>query len=478
MVYAPNANWTARATAARQSCVYFLRIDGLATHDYSTHDVKSAGTTKKLYLDIPSSGSISVDVIRGSQTVNEVRVVIHDEDDEITELIATEKDSPTLSTLINRKATIFGGYADLAESDYPAIFVGRITGLRMTPGLNAYELRLSDASYLLDQPIMENATEATPSIVQGNVVNVYWSILTNTFSTTHATFPLDSYSGSPTGIGIPSALLNETEIEAQRDFWYAHSKVKVEFDEPEGGRDHLTSEFFRVFQAWPAIGGDGTIGLRFHTPPVPASSAPTLDDDDIVAIRGWRRVFEQHLNRYTYAGDYSLTTGDYETTLYNTETSGDTTNQTNTSEVVEYRAESRWLRSSLSGATLAATLAGRLRLRFRETPVELDLDLTFRKRNLEQGDVVALTTDVLPDLLLGTRGLTSKLMTVMAITPDFANGVIRVKLLDTGYDRYGAIAPSGTPDYGSASALEKASFCFIGDASNEVGSSEKGYKQI
>lgn len=485
MVYAPNANWTAAAGGAVQAPVYFLRIDGVTLSDYSTAPVKSATITKSEVLSIPEGGGVTLDFLDGHRGVQTARVALLDEADAITNLVATDASGAVLSTLINRKATIYGGYRSLDESDYAPIFTGRITGLSMLDDLTGYALELSDMSYLLDGEVCANATDSAPTIIEGNPVNIYWALLSGTFSTTHSDFPLIALLGSaPTGLGIASADIHETQLIAERDRWHPDDVVRVTFVAPENAASHLRDEFFRVFQAWPAISQDGRIGLRFHVPALPATSATALTEADLAGPPTWKRLFDAHLNRFVYRGDYDIEDRGYPTLLYSTETAEDTADQSATGETITFDVESRWLRTDVAntygetGADIAADLAGRVRIRYLKTPAEVEVPLHFTRRAIEEGDIVALTHRHLPNLLAGTRGLTAHHMTVMSVRPDYARGVLLVTLLDTGLRRYGTIAPAAQGDYTAATAQEQGEYAWISNDSGAMSNGDQGYRTV
>jgi hypothetical protein len=483
MVLNPNANWTAAIAEQSQAPVYYIAIDGLTTKHYSTAPVKSAGTTKTVLMDPPQGGAISVDIIAGTRTVQQFDIELLDVGDEITDLLATEASGAPLSTLINRKVTLYAGYRQLAEADYASIFVGRIRRVRANRGMTAFTLTISDSSYLLDGEIMSGATDTLNTTIRGNIVNLYWAILTGTFSTTHGTFPLDSVStdttqsSAPSGLGIATTLINEAQLQAERDAWHVDDVGQVVFTDPENARQHLEDELFRVFQCFPAISGDGLLGLKFHVPAMPASAAPTLTADEIVSVRSWERLYGDHLNKFTLKGDY-VTSTDTFGNLYTTETSEDTTDQSNTAETVEYLMESRWLDSNYNGVEIATELAGRMRIRYLKTPAVVDLEVNFTKRNLEQGDVVAITHPDLPDLFDGTRGISGRLMSLISTRPNFERGTLSLRFLDTGYKRYGVIAPNAQADWDSATDQEKDTFFFISSNAGVMSDGSDGYRFI
>ncbi|MBP7571957.1 MAG: hypothetical protein KBA95_18020 [Acidobacteria bacterium] len=593
-----------------------MRIDGVTLSDYSTAPVKSATITKSEVLSIPEGGGVTLDFLDGHRGVQTARVALLDEADAITNLVATDASGAVLSTLINRKATIYGGYRSLDESDYAPIFTGRITGLSMLDDLTGYALELSDMSYLLDGEVCANATDSAPTILEGNPCNIYWSLLSGTFSTTHSDFPLlrvsgqvtapetnatystdsawtnasNAYDGdaatvaygtssastaasvvfgcsssaaqsffvrvngyveagstmslyystdggtnytlfatatetsatdydspmlhlddtkqvkvratvaagsgtptgwitevylrgsAPTGLGLAEADINTTQIANERDRWHPDDVVRVQFDAPENGQAHLREELFRVFQCWPAISQAGTLGIRFHVPALPYSAATTLTEADLAGMPSWTRLFDSHLNRFIYRGDYASSGSDY-AVLYDTETADDTADQSATAETITFDVSSRWLRSDVandygeSGVDIATDLADRVRIRYRKTPAEIEVPLHFTRRALEEGDVVALTHAQLPNLLTGTRGITAHHMTVMAVRPDYGRGVLMVTLLDTGLRRYGGIAPAAQGAYTTATAQEQDEYAWISTA-DAMSDGDPGYRVV
>ena len=436
-------------------------------------------------LNPPTGGSGQIDIISGTYSIQDTAVTAIDDADELTGLIATDASGAALSTLINRRATIWGGYRTLDVSDYAAVTTGRITSLRTTREFEGYTFGLSDILNQLDGQVMTGATETEPTTIRGNVVNMYWSILTGTFDTGHATFPLDAVSSdspgsssAPTGLGIATTDINETQLTTERDTWRATDTAVLEFYEPVEALEYLQAELFRVFQCQPTVSGDGLIGLKFNMPSLPRSAATEVGTGEILEVNRWERLYRDHLNQFRVWGDYDAQNNEFLTLLYNTDDAADTTDRTNTGETIEWRAESKWLDSAYSGAALATEIASRLRLRYLATPAMVECTVTLKHAGIEQGDVIALTHPHVPDLFAGSRGLTNALMTVLMKRPDYSRGLIRLVLLDTRYRRFGVIAPSGTADFTSATALEVDSFLFISDSAGLMSDGTDGYRLI
>lgn len=608
------SNWSTAVALARHQPVYYLAIDGYTTEHFSTAPVKNvaggSGISKTVLMDLPRISGGDIDIITGAQTVQTLEVDLVDIDDQITDLISTDQASPPLAAIINKTVTVYAGFRDLDEADYQTIFVGRIRGLRMSADLTRYTLTASDPTYLIDGDVMTNAVENAPTCIEGNVVNVFWSLLTGTFSLA-GDFPLDyistaggvkpnassnpagfawvnpenAYSGdssttsgpastayayvdytfaagtetgrvvvegcqideatddggelfilysvdsgttftlmdtvtgttaktvtspileaqdmsllvvrcyvtpgsgattgiideitfnasAPTGLGLSTAVLDETQMAAERDAWHPSDSVRVVVIEPRNAKDYLSREFLRIFQAFVLAGGDGLIGMKFHTPAMPATSATQVTANHVLNLSSWERLYRDHLNKFRFYGDYDPDDAEYDSTLYETDLSEDTTDRTNTGETIEYRAESEILRSGLNGAEISAELAGRMRIRYLKTPAEVVLDVPMTFVETEVGDVIALTHPELPDLRAGTRGITDRLMTVVSVSPLIEQGLMRLTLLDTNLSRYGVVAPAGQADYTSATTLQQDSFAFASDTDPDMSNGDEAY---
>lgn len=144
MPYNPNANWTAKVAARAQSPTYYVVIDGLTTAHYSTAPVRSPSVTKKLYLNTPASIGQKVSQLQGRTSLNLFALELVNKGNEINDLFATEKSSPTLPTLINRRVTLYSGYADLVEADYAPWAKAQIRSVRARQEGTLWEFGLTD----------------------------------------------------------------------------------------------------------------------------------------------------------------------------------------------------------------------------------------------------------------------------------------------------------------------------------------------
>lgn len=485
----PSAGWTSAIDSRWQFPHYFVRIDGLTSKDFSTHPIKNPTRAKSVCMDTPSGGGVQIDPIEGTRTSQQVVVPLWDVSGEIAAMIATEAPGAPLATLVNLQASVFWGYAHLDETEYLETFRGRIISIkRGLPG--QFLMTLADPLYVTDAKIMANATDDHVSRLIGNPVNIYYSLLTGSFSGS-GDFPLgyistdDGVYTVPTGLQVPAALVNTAQLISERDNYYSDAIVDVTFNRPENGKQYLEREFFRTFQCYPPMSGGGLIGLRFRMPPLPTVSVASLTHiDHIEEVLSWERSFRSHLNQFTYLGDYENgqksfgNPGAYNAILYNRETEEDLADRAATSETVEYKVESQWLKSEFDGAVWGTVLAGRMRSRYQKCPATGVLLCNFRAAGIQEGDIVYVTHPEIPNLLTGAMGVSAKPMEVLARVPRFDEGKIELTVEDVSFRRYGLICPDATPDYASASPTERATYAFISSDAGLMSNGDQGYRLL
>ncbi len=135
--------------------------------------------------------------------------------------------------------------------------------------------------------------------------------------------------------------------------------------------------------------------------------------------------------------------------------------------------------TTLPGAIYAATVANKLLNRYRDAvpavSMEVDInDIAYGPDCLKVTDYKDITTD--EACKLGAATWSKERVMVTSVRPDFQAHKITVEAIGAAMKRrYGFIAPSGYPDYPSATAAQR-KYAFIGDGNNKVnGGTEDGY---
>ena len=462
MVYDPNANWTARAGAPHQQPVYFLVMEGVSFR-FSTGPVLGASVTYKQFMNTPRGVTQEIFPLEGKSSIGSLSLDLVDVDDEVTDLLSPGQVVPTW---INRDVTLFGGYADLDESEFAELFVGQVSDWKMDAA--RYTLKMRDLKRTTLEKIMRNATEDTPSTIEGNPINIWYALVTGDFS--NVTFPVTTSGAAATGLDVAAALIDETHLEAERDEWLFGWNLRFEFRKPEKAKKFFEDELF-LLKGYALIRGSGQLSVRLYHPAHPAEPPLDLTEDNIQGIPKTRPLFKDHLNVIQIFGDHNpdFDEGQGETEftlLFSFEDSADITA---TKERKELIIESKGLRSDLDGVRNATFAGNRIRQRYLEPPIEIKAETLFSKRALELGDVVGVTHSALPDIDTGLRGWTLEQCEVVKAEPDFQRGRMRFTLITTNFGRrYRVIAPNSVPDYGSQTQAQKDKYLSIADTGTEL----------
>lgn len=310
--------------------------------------------------------------------------------------------------------------------------------------------------------------------VRGNIINVFYAFLTNNFSTDprDTGYPLVEVAGSPTGLGLVDADLDLASFLDTRDRYLGDIEVDIFITSPIKARRFFEEELF-ILGAYPTVAGDGTLGIRCFVPPGPEETSPAkVYKEHMVSLPRLIRRIATHLNRVEVLGDTNPNAAASDIELAIVE---DTADQTTSQETGLLVIKSRGLRTSREGVAVATEMAQRIIARWLVPPVELEVEVAFTKRTLAVGQIVKVTHPALPDVRAGTMGLTDGLFEITRVSVDYARGVVRLTLLDSGYGRWAWLGPVSMADYGAASATEKL-YAYFGDANNKVNSgTEDGY---
>lgn len=462
MTYDPNANWTARAGAQHQQPVYFLVMEGVSFR-FSTGPVLGASVTYKQFMRTPRGVTQEIFPVEGKSSIGSLSIDLVDVDDEVTDLLSPGQVVPTW---INREVTLFAGYADLDEADFAEVFRGQFSDWSMD-GVR-YSIKIRDLKRTTLERIMANATDDTPSTIEGNPINIWYAFVTGNFAS--GTFPVTTSGAAATGLGVSASLIDETQLAAERDEWLFGWNLRFEFRKPEKAKKFFEDELF-LLKGYPLIRGSGQLSVRLYHPAHPAEPPQSLTEDDIVGIPKAKPLFDDHINVIQIFGDHNP---DFDESLGETEFTllfsfEDTADITATKERKELIIESKGLRTDLDGVRNATFAGNKIRQRFLEPPIEVKVETLFSKRAVELGDVIGMTHSALPDMDTGLRGWTLEQCEAVKVQPDFRRGRMRFTLITTNFGRrYRVIATTGLADYGSQTQAQKDKFLSIATSPGEL----------
>ena len=132
-------------------------------------------STTKPYISNIGGTTQKIEPEQGRTTIGGIKFSLLDIDNDITALIGADA-----TQYQRKKVTIRAGYDGLNYSDYVTIMIGWVTKLKMDKSLSVWEFDVTDAVKWTQRKIFRAATESSPVVVQGNLINLLMAILTST----------------------------------------------------------------------------------------------------------------------------------------------------------------------------------------------------------------------------------------------------------------------------------------------------------
>lgn len=437
---------------------YFIAIEGL-TEKYSLYRIQNPTSTFERRLGFPRGIEQRVYPLEGKSSLSGVSFTLLDTDGGITDLVSVQAPGAPLVNIQNRKVQVFAGYRNIDEAEYQLVFTGDFYDPpRWSMNTKTWSFAIADNKRRFREKIMTNATDASRTFLSGNVLNIYYAILTGDFA--NVTFPVVTSGATPTGLGIAASDVDATGIQAERDEWLYYVTLSFTFKKEIKAEEFLRKELFRIF-GYPTVGADGKVGFRAFHAPHPAEAVKVIEKKNVLGNVTLAQRWDLHVNQIQILGDYDIDTDTFGTVLAQFD---DTADQSATNAVRPLIIESKGLRSTLQGATIARLWLNRVKQRLIPTPNLLGANIDFTQRDLKAGQVIDFTHDEVPNSATGDLGVASRRYELTSIRPDFRQGSFRVSLLETAIgNRYRAIGPNSLPDYGSQTQAQKDKYGSIAD---------------
>lgn len=309
--------------------------------------------------------------------------------------------------------------------------------------------------------------------LQGNPVNILVRLLLADFATVgdiQTDFPLTVSGGAlssdpPDGLGIPSTLIDSTQIQAERDGYLSDANGEVIPLKKQSGRSYIEGFCWGLCSL--IVTRSGKLGIKALRQPYSTSSTPTVTaaKSDV-----WQYDYSpsDFYNKVIVRGDEF--DGEYSDLA--TVQDSDLVTAHGSREVT---IESPWLRSSLTGAAQASALAGRLLPRVSIGSEKVIARGFLSLITVEQGDVVSLTHPSMPDRNSGSA-LSSVPGEVAQLSPQLGGKTVELTVMLYGGGRIGAITSDAQADYPSATTEEKAAYAFICQDDGTMSGGDPGYR--
>jgi len=370
----------------------------------------------------------------GKGTIGGITFDLLDVDNEITNLISTDP-----YYFHRRKTTIKAGYSGMNEDDLINIMVGWITGIKLSNDGLYYQFSVTDPQKWMQRKIFRG-TEDSSVTLSGNALNILLAVLTSTGNGTNGNH---DWLAAENSLGIDIRYVDIDGIENVRDDWYPGASAYMSFtiDERIKAKDFIEKEILKPLNLYPVVDGSGRFSVKPFKPPLAATDeVVVIDEDVIIGLPGWDMNLSALVNEVEWHYNYDSVDNEFDAIdFYIDSTSLNNRGPGKAPIVIKCKGFSTLV-------DLMGRSNSRIFGRFATPPIKITAKCFFSRWLAEAGDIILFSHPNLPDIELGTRGISNKLMEITNRTVDWMRGIVKLELLDTGFDRgaFGVITPTMT----------------------------------
>jgi hypothetical protein len=411
--------WNTKNAALAKKPIYVFAIGGQTTV-YSTHDLTREGVTGTLpafeaWLKVPQGSTQSIDVLAGTSSIGELECEVIDYGGAVRAVVGTV-------TLEGQTATLTVGYPGIAYTEFVVLHSYVIYKVIPTKTYNGYLFRSRDVQMdakrtIWDHPLNGDPLSASnPWILQGTACEIVQAIWFLGLGRTTATID------RATMLALDSPA--EGLYSASRPYLFSQT-------EPFAAKQFLEEQIYKSAGLYPVVDNVGRLSLKaFRAPAGGAAPVFAFTADNIVGLPEIDRA--EICNDMLFSIDYDGS--QYNTTLLFLEaTSISTFSRSN-----ERQVQSEGMRTELGAQWWCQEVSARMFARFAGTtglrggaPL-VSVTAFFATLPVWVGDYVTLSHPKMPNLFTGALGVTDRVFEVIDRSPDYANGRMQYKLLDTG----------------------------------------------
>lgn len=398
--------------------IYAMQIGGQATV-YTSADLVAAGVTSrptyKAFLKTPSGSTQTIDVKNGTSSIGEMTCEVVDYDGSVLTLVGG-------TTLDGAAITVLVGYPGMSYADFVTINTFRLIKVNPTDDYTAYVFTSRDRQSMAKRVISlhpingKPLSASNPWIVQGTPGEITLAVY------------LQGLQLTLNDVGYDAIVALDRDSEALfnsvRPFYF---ELTAAFE----CKQFLESEVYRPCGLYPVIDNLGRISLKaFRAGASGGSTSYDFTDDNCVALPAIDRA--EILNSIVVNCDYDGSS--YQSELVYV----DATSVGQYGAAAQIKIDSQGLRTEMGASWFTEEFASRMFARFsggaglRGGAMIASIEAMLMTLPVWVGDYVHLTAAKMPNLTTGFVGVSNRVMEVIDRTPDFANGKMQYKLLDTG----------------------------------------------
>lgn len=408
---------------------------------FTTHDLVRMGITGAPayfpWMKTPSGASQSIDVVNGTSSIGELQCEVLEQSGAVLAMIGAGQQ------IEGSTCALSVGYPGLAWTDFAILHTYVLYKINPTSGYTSWLFISRDPQTLMKQTIYthpengELLSADNPWYLCGTPCEIVQAI---------ALFALQ----------LPASFIDRPQMvlldaPAQGLFAGARPFEFVLTDSFEA-KQFIETEILKVSLMYPVVTNLGAYSLRAGRPPAAGPSPVfTFTEDNMMVLPDYDRMDIVNEAVWSFDKDDSNSGGggydNYATYIEATSLSVFGLSS-------QFSVQSAGLRGNLGASWYTQWVSDMLFSRFAGTPTGLkggapvlSIQAFLMTLPVWVGDYVAVTHPMMPNVFNGTLGVTARVYEVIDRTPDYANGKMSYKLLDTGLTGQPA---AGTWGVGSA----------------------------
>jgi hypothetical protein len=400
--------------------IYVFAIGG-QDRVYTTHDLTAEGVTGtvpeyRAWLKTPQGATQSIDVLNGQSSIGELELEVIEQNGEMRTLVGG-------TTLEGKRAVLSIGYPGMAYENFVVLHTYQLYKIMPSKTYTSWlfcarDQQLVEKRTIYTHPANGNVIDGSnPWILQGTPAEIMQAVYL-------------------WGLDRSAAELDRTTLlqldSGAEGFYKAVRPFFFQMTEAFEAKQFLETEIYKCAGLYPVVDNLGRLSVRGFRPPVAGpASVFTFSQDNMVVLPEIDRM--SLVNELVFQIDY--TDGDFQNELVFVEGTSISTYGRSGQNVIE----SKGLRTELGAQWFCEEVATRIFRRFAGTPEGLrggapvySIEAFLLTLPVWAGDYVYVSHSLMPDILTGSLGVTNRIMEVIDREPDFANGRMKYKLLDTG----------------------------------------------
>jgi hypothetical protein len=442
----------------------------------------AADLGKRPYLKIPQGVEQSVNQLDATSSIGALELEVVDARGYASALVSGGK-------LEGKKLALQVGYPGMNSTDFVTVATQQIDHIEVLEDATGFKVGCRDLKRSAKTKIFLTGDDGLAisdkhqRTLSANPMDVALMILQNELGVGQSDLiapsawkvydPAQGGSTSNPTLVYPNPYLDVDAFLSYRNDIFAGYLFDFTLSQSVEAKQFLENEIFKVLGGYWVTLADGRLSPCFFFPPYALSNLAALDQRTLIGIPRVTRspIINQVTFRLDYRGSGTGSSGsDFDTEL----------NFAYAPSLEQYDLqgiqiiESKGLRSARGGAALAALTANRIFRRYaginpvtwKATGGACTYQVTsqFMTLGIEAGDCIFLSHPLLPDFETGQRGIYNRIVEVAEKQPDYANGQMKYKLLDTGWlaaKQLSKVAPTGTQAWLAASAGQQAEYMYL-----------------